>query len=48
MTSLIRSQLDEGPPGPKERKSEGRKERESFGAKKKTERDVDGLRLFLP
>lgn len=48
MTSFIRSQLNEGPLGPKERERLRGAGRESFGAKKKTERNVYGLRLFLP
>lgn len=48
MTSFIRSQLDEGPLGPKERKIEGRGERKLWGKEKDRERDVYGRRLFLP
>lgn len=45
MTSLMRSQQDEGPLGPKERKAE---EKMLWGKDKNREREVDGLRLFLP
>lgn len=46
MTSFIRSQLDEGPLGPKERNIEGGGE--PWGKEKDRERDVYSPRLYLP
>lgn len=49
MTSFTQSQWDEGPLSPKDRKTEGRKEkRKLWGKEKDRERDVDGPRLSLP